>query len=78
MLLALGITKPVIRTVITLQIIQLNCNLVARQTWFVITKLKELFLSQRNSAGNHNFQKNKNNITGPTFFFFFLKHIEEL
>lgn len=38
MLLALGITKPVICRVI-LQIIQLNCNLASRLTYiFVITK----------------------------------------
>lgn len=45
-LLALGITKPVISTVIILQSTLLNCYLVSCQTQLILTKLRAFCVSE--------------------------------
>lgn len=70
MLLALGITKPVKRTVIILQRIQFNCNLDFCQTSLcVLTKLKRaIFVSDTVFKNTTSTKKQQKNNPSPTIF----------
>lgn len=75
MLLALGITKPVIRTVIILQIIQLNCNLFFLLNIICNYKVKRsIFILETQCLKATSTEKNKNKKKPKPNHFFFKTH----